>query len=106
MCTNSCRLFQVLHYWCMPSWTLELALSCRGGRRKCAPLQQLQVHLLQQQQAAILAAAAAVRPHALRRYNAPLQLPFQVHLPRPAVPDCMEEAQAVHHLLQTRVSRL
>jgi hypothetical protein len=73
----------------MLSCTLELALGCRRCGGEHAPLQQLQVHLLQQQQAAVLVVPAAVRPHALRRHDAPLQLPFQVHLPRAAVLDCI-----------------
>lgn len=52
------------------------------------PLQQLQVELGQLQQDAALARAAAVRPGAVRRVDAPLQLAAQVHLAAAAVGDC------------------
>ena len=44
------------------------------------PLQELQVHLLQQQQAAVLAFAMVVHPSRLQRHNPALQLTLKIHL--------------------------
>ena len=43
-------------------------------------LQDFQVHLLEHQQAGILAGASAMHPRRLQRYNAALQLTFQIDL--------------------------
>lgn len=63
-----------------------------------APAQQLQVHLVQEHQAAVLPGAAAVRPHALRRHYAPVQLARQVHLPRLPVLDCSMKGDRICYI--------